>query len=187
MLGVHSTNVRDMHVDYIVPSENGNRTETRWVALQDEEGAGLAFVAAPGETFDFGCHNYSIRELDGANEARQLSPARAGGDQVYLTIDTKHMGVGGDDSWSPSVHEAYRLPAGKYCWSHRLVPLPAGTAKEDLPARLREAQEGSEGHVKAAFDPMGRGGAARHLPAILVAILAVVAGSHAMQAYLGLS
>ena len=32
----------------------------------------------------------------------------------HLHLDAAHMGVGGDDRWSPSVHDEYLLAAGKY-------------------------------------------------------------------------
>ena len=32
----------------------------------------------------------------------------------HLHFDAAHMGLGGDDSWSPSVHDKYLLPLGKY-------------------------------------------------------------------------
>ncbi|PUX63285.1 beta-galactosidase small subunit-related protein, partial [Cronobacter sakazakii] len=33
---------------------------------------------------------------------------------IWLTIDGFHMGVGGDDSWTPSVHPEYLLTAREY-------------------------------------------------------------------------
>jgi hypothetical protein len=33
----------------------------------------------------------------------------------YLHVNPAHMGVGGDDSWSPTVHDDYLLPPKKYC------------------------------------------------------------------------
>ncbi|MGL6056103.1 MAG: hypothetical protein ACRC0O_12765, partial [Vibrio metschnikovii] len=38
-------------------------------------------------------------------------------DKIYVRIDHQHMGVGGDDSWSPSVHKEYQLCAKSYQYS----------------------------------------------------------------------
>ena len=40
---------------------------------------------------------------------------------VHLTLDHVHMGVGGDDSWSPSVHEQYLVPPAIYSFSLALA------------------------------------------------------------------
>ena len=34
----------------------------------------------------------------------------------HVYLDHKHMGVGGDDSWSPSVHEVYPIPRQAQAW-----------------------------------------------------------------------
>lgn len=46
--------------------------------------------------------------------------------QVHL--DHKHMGLGGDDSWTPCVHDKYLVPAVAYSFSIRLSPLTAATS-----------------------------------------------------------
>ena len=47
---------------------------------------------------------------------------------VHLHLDSAHMGVGGDDSWSPTVHEEVLGPPAKYELEVSLcrVPLVAG-------------------------------------------------------------
>lgn len=46
----------------------------------------------------------------------------------HVHLDHAHVGVGGDDSWSPSVHEQYLVPPGLYRWG--LVLAPCGSAAE---------------------------------------------------------
>lgn len=46
--------------------------------------------------------------------------------QVHL--DHKHMGVGGDDSWSPCVHDKYLIPAVPYSFAMRLSPITGATS-----------------------------------------------------------
>jgi hypothetical protein len=43
---------------------------------------------------------------------------------LHVHLDAAHMGVGGDDSWSPSVHDAYLVPPGEYSFGVALLPLP---------------------------------------------------------------
>eukprot|EP00798_Chlamydomonas_sp_ICE-L_P031678 gene31678-6880_t len=42
---------------------------------------------------------------------------------THVILDTAHMGVGGDDSWSPSVHQKYQVPPQIYSFSVGLAPV----------------------------------------------------------------
>lgn len=50
--------------------------------------------------------------------------------QVHL--DHKHMGLGGDDSWSRSCHEKYLVPAVPYSFSIRFCPITSATSGHDI-------------------------------------------------------
>jgi len=50
--------------------------------------------------------------------------------QVHL--DHKHMGLGGDDSWSPCVHNQYLIPPVSYLFSVRLCPVTPATSGYDI-------------------------------------------------------
>ena len=56
---------------------------------------------------------YGQEQLTGATHTHEL--VRAEGLHVY--IDGFHMGVGGDDSWTPSVKAKYCLLEPEYQWS----------------------------------------------------------------------
>jgi len=49
---------------------------------------------------------YGTTELDRATHVHKLVK----GDDIEVHLDHKHMGLGGDDSWSPCVHEQYLVP-----------------------------------------------------------------------------
>ena len=36
--------------------------------------------------------------------------------EAYVSIDAYHMGIGGDDSWTPNVHREYLLTDKHYCY-----------------------------------------------------------------------
>lgn len=83
-----------LHTPYIFPSENGLRCETRELRYGSHQLEGL---------FHFGLSRYSARQLKETSH-RHLLREEAG---VWLNLDAFHMGVGGDDSWSPSVAPAF--------------------------------------------------------------------------------
>lgn len=105
-LGRWSLPLSALHTPYIFPTENGLRCDTRQLQLGD--------LAIHGH-FHFGVSRYSPQTLARTRHQHELI-ADAG---MHLCIDGFHMGVGGDDSWSPSVHEEYLLNPG--CYRYRLT------------------------------------------------------------------
>lgn len=80
-----------MHTPYIFPSENGLRCNTRNLNYGNWQLTGW---------FHFGISRYSTQQLMTTSHQHLLKPEPG----TWLNIDGFHMGVGGDDSWSPSVH-----------------------------------------------------------------------------------
>ncbi len=60
--------------------------------------------------FQFNISRYSQQQLMETSH-RHLLHAEEG---TWLNIDGFHMGIGGDDSWSPSVSAEFQLSAGRY-------------------------------------------------------------------------
>jgi beta-galactosidase len=138
-VGMYSASVEELYYPYIRPQENGNRTETRWVAFSDSTGVGLAAHGMP--TLDWSALPYLQEDLDEGTTKRgrhtyDLRPR----DLVAIHLDHKQMGVGGDNSWGAQPLEAYRLPVREYSYAFRLSPLGPGRAdamgqsKRSLPA-----------------------------------------------------
>jgi len=100
----------------VMAQENGNHTDTRWVAVADGSGAGLRITAAT--PFDFTVHDYTDAALLAAKQSQVI--ARDG--NVTLSLDLAQMGLGGDDSWSPRVHPEYLLDKHQYSFSFTIDP-----------------------------------------------------------------
>ncbi|WP_213989979.1 beta-galactosidase [Sodalis sp. dw_96] len=98
--------LEQMHTPYIFPSENGLRCFTRRLELGDWHISGH---------FHFSVGPYSTGQLTRTTHRHLLQPEPG----VWLNLDCRHMGVGGDDSWSPSVHEKYLLKDREYRYSLR--------------------------------------------------------------------
>ncbi|MFA9209189.1 MAG: beta-galactosidase small subunit, partial [Yersinia sp. (in: enterobacteria)] len=69
--------------------------------------------------FHFGISRYSPQQLMTTSHQHLLKPDQG----TWLNIDGFHMGVGGDDSWSPSVHADHLLTGESYhyqvCWHYK--------------------------------------------------------------------
>ena len=91
----------DMYTPYVFPSENGLRCGTRELNYGPHQWRG---------DFQFNISRYSQQQLMETSH-RHLLHAEEG---TWLNIDGFHMGIGGDDSWSPSVSAEFQLSAGSY-------------------------------------------------------------------------
>ncbi len=91
----------DMYTPYVFPSENGLRCHTRELRYGAHCWRG---------DFQFNISRYSQQQLMKTSH-RHLLKEEAG---TWLNLDGFHMGVGGDDSRSPSVSPEYQLSAGRY-------------------------------------------------------------------------
>ncbi len=99
--------VRAMHTPYIFPTDNGLRCDASFLELGNIRIEGA---------FHFSVSRFSQQQLAAARHTHELE-AHAG---TYVFFDGFHMGVGGDDSWTPSVKPEYRLEAGDYRWRFTL-------------------------------------------------------------------
>ncbi len=90
-----------MYTPYVFPSENGLRCGTRELNYGPHQWRG---------DFQFNISRYSQQQLMETSH-RHLPHAEEG---TWLNIDGFHMGIGGDDSWSPSVSAEFQLSAGRY-------------------------------------------------------------------------
>ena len=98
-----------MHVDYIYPSENGNRCEVSCVCFTDKEGSGVCFKS--DSKLNFSAKLYSQKELHVADHTHQLEQRKDGGSEspIFVHLDRLMMGVGGDCSWRPCVYPDYLI------------------------------------------------------------------------------
>lgn len=122
-LGVYESKVADQFVwEYIRPQENGYKTEARWIKLHDNAGKGLAIRGV--QELGFSALNVSTEALDAGMRKQQrhtndIHPE----DKVYVHIDYKQRGLGGDNSWGAMPHKQYRLEASSYSYSYIIKPL----------------------------------------------------------------
>jgi beta-galactosidase len=100
--------LNELHTPYIFPTENGLRCDTRELRYGDNCWQG---------DFHFGLSRYSQRQLQDVSHHHLLREEPG----CWLNLDAFHMGVGGDDSWSPSVSPEFLLPTRRlrYAFSWR--------------------------------------------------------------------
>lgn len=100
-LGQYQAEVDEMFTPYIFPSDSGLRCDVR----QSQVGK----LHIKGQHHLQVCR-YTLENLAQASHTNELQDSEV----CWIRLDHRHMGVGGDDSWTPSVHDEFRLLANHY-------------------------------------------------------------------------
>jgi len=117
-MGVYSDKVANQFTwTYIRPQECGYKTDTRWIKLTNAEGKGVQVTGE--QPLCFSALNVSTESLDpGLKKMQRHTNDVIPSDTVYLHVDLKQRGVGGDNSWGALPHDPYRLTENKYSYSY---------------------------------------------------------------------
>jgi beta-galactosidase len=104
---------------YVMPQENGNRTDVRWMYLSDSTtGNGLLVVA--DSLLSMSAWPYTEAGVNAAKHTDELK----GAGFITLNIDLRQMGVGGNTSWNKYAApvEKYQIPPKHYHYGFFLYP-----------------------------------------------------------------
>ena len=132
---------------YCRPQENGNKLDTRWMALASEDGARGTLVVARGAPLSMSCHHFSPADDFGTRPGTKTPVVRHGGalverDLTTVCVDGAHAGVGGIDSWGSLPLPQHRADAqcgGKCEWSFVLRPFSRGDGTiEEMAAEAKD-------------------------------------------------
>ena len=117
--GVYSKNIFDFMEPYVVPQENGARTDVRWMYLGNPKTKeGLLIVA--DSLLSMSAWPYTEENIQNAKHTNKLKDAG----YITLNIDLIQMGVGGNDSWSDVAAplEQFQIKARPHHYSFYIVP-----------------------------------------------------------------
>ena len=114
-IGVYSARVEDLFTSYPFPQENGNRTDTRWVALTDLRGAGI--LATGAEPLSFSAQWFTPEDIDAAKHPFDLVRR----DFITLNLDWRHQGLG-SQSCGPATLPQYQLHPQEFAFAVSLCP-----------------------------------------------------------------
>ena len=130
--GKFNTTVKEMYVPYIMPQENGNRTEVEYAAFRKgKAGAGL-LIGAPG-TMEFSALHYSIDQLWNALHTCELKEENG----VFVNCDCRQRGLG-TATCGPDVRREYEIQPGRYRFVLRLAALEENADAAEMARRICE-------------------------------------------------
>ena len=114
--GLYSLNIDDFITPYIMPQENGNRTEVRWMKLTAKDRSGIQIDG--NQHLSISALPWTCEQIEKAQHTNELPSNNF----IVVNIDLKQMGVGGNDTWTMRAFplEQFQIKPGKYNYSFTL-------------------------------------------------------------------
>ena len=131
-VGLYCGSVDEQFVPYIMPQENGNKTDVRWAALRNEAGWGL--LASADRRLEVSVSHYTADDLYRAMHTCELTRRP----EVYLNLDVRQLGLG-SASCGPGVGEGYQIHPLAERFSILLQPIRPGDDPRQLGRRWVES------------------------------------------------
>lgn len=127
---VYTSKVKDQYVPYIRPQDNGYKTDTRWLALSNNNNEGLLIATGSENLLSFSALHMENEDFDTTegidyenSNIRKHTIDIKEKNLVQLNIDLGQRGVAGDDSWKSKPQEKYQYKGSdKHTYSFYLIP-----------------------------------------------------------------
>ncbi|MGN0281234.1 MAG: glycoside hydrolase family 2 TIM barrel-domain containing protein [Prevotella sp.] len=116
-VGIYNATVWEQYHPYVRAQETGNKCDVRWFELTDDNGKGLRFegdepLNVSAWQFEQEAIEYvpsMVKHIHGGSIERK--------DLVWVNIDHRQMGVGGDNTWGAQVHPEYTITPHEWNYS----------------------------------------------------------------------
>ena len=132
-MGLYNVNALELFEQHVVPQDNGNHSDTRWLVLRgDGDNNSIGLFVKMNTPFNFSIYNYTDDNLTAARRINQLNPT----DFLTVNIDYKVAPIG-TATCGPGVDEKYVLKNQVYEYS---VLLKAFDVKKENPFILSRFQ-----------------------------------------------
>lgn len=116
-IGYYTDKVKNQFYSYSRPQETGNKTDVRWLSLVDKNGIGVEIKGS--QPISFSALHFSPEDLDpGLTRKLQHTVDIIPQKNIFLHIDLKQRGLGGDNSWGMLPYSEYRLLDKIYSYSY---------------------------------------------------------------------
>ena len=118
-LGIWNGKVEDQAFPYYRPQETGNKTDVRWLTLQESNGRGIRIKG--GQPLSVSATNNRPEDLDPGMTKKQqhwsdINPRQ----ETVLCVDLFQRGLGGVTSWGGQPLGEYRFFGKEYSYSYTI-------------------------------------------------------------------
>ncbi len=107
-IGRYAGSVAEQYVPYIMPQENGNKCEVRWLELSDGHRR-IRWIADP--LFEFSAHHFTPEDLFAARHTIDVEDSLR--EETVVSIDSMQRGVG-TGSCGPQTRKPYCIEPGDH-------------------------------------------------------------------------
>ncbi len=114
--GLYEADADDLFTNYIMPQENGTRSDVKWLEIRNVHGKGFAVFGQP--SFMFSAHRYTAMDLEKAKHTYDLKPR----EEIILNIDYRQQGIG-SHSCGPMLQEKYVLKPEAFGFAFIIRPV----------------------------------------------------------------
>lgn len=121
-IGVYQGKVADQFVPYVTPQDNGNKTDVRWAALTDGQGAGILVCAR--ESFHISASFFAAADLTGTTHHHLLKER----EEIYFQADYRQAGLGNGSLRAETLQE-YRIYPQAFQYGFRIRPIGPDTGE----------------------------------------------------------
>jgi beta-galactosidase len=143
-LGKFMKAVSELHTPYVYPQECGRRADPRWITFYESSSSRRLMVipnadhvadsdedseSSEPRGWGFNASYFSMDEYADRLHDYELMPSSD--HRVYVHVDSKMMGVGGYDSWTPNVDPDYLIQGRSITTSIILKLLDHGESKSE--------------------------------------------------------
>lgn len=113
--GIYKSDIDKLHVPYVKPMENGNRSSVDWVEIRKANKKG---IRVDGNQLNFSAHRYTLQNLNDAKYEVELEDSG----KVWLNIDQRQNALG-SESFMFNYVDKYILKGRKFHYSFTLSPI----------------------------------------------------------------
>lgn len=121
LIGKYTATVWEQYHPYVRAQETANKCDVRWLTLTSADGTGIKVVGE--EPLSVSAWNFpqddllyipsTVKNVHGGCIDKK--------DMVWLNIDHRQMGVGGDNTWGAQVHPEYTITPHEWSYSFTLM------------------------------------------------------------------
>lgn len=124
LVDLYSASVWEQYHPYVRAQETANKTDVRWAALQNDKGVGL-LIRTTDEPLSVSAWNFPMKALkyipSGTKRVHGGSIQKQ--PMIWINIDSRQMGVGGDTTWGAHTHPEYTITPVKQNYGFLIVPI----------------------------------------------------------------
>lgn len=122
-IGLYTARVWEQYHPYVRPQETGNKCDVRYLSFSDSKGEGWLITGE--ETLSASAWNFPMEDIEYVpfNTERKHGGSIEKKEMVWINIDHRQMGVGGDNTWGARVHPEYTITPEPVSYTFTIQPL----------------------------------------------------------------